>query len=355
MAHQLIADGDNGRKRAVCVLTPGILRLHLRADRFPEFIANAGLNQGAYLALVALTPRGSTAVAVFFFAYQLVLQVDAVLNYAVGFVLLGAFSSIKNDASRQRAAAVRAARALALVATPATIGLAVVAAPFERLMWGGKWEEAVFAVQVIAMFCAWRIVFAVPAAAAQALGLWKYTAMLMIIAGAGTIAAVSVGAMLRPDADTAGIAMALFMLFGLGSLYVAGMRKIGVPVRTAIGAVARCWLIGVVAAGLTVWLAHLLQGPLASLGRVTDGFGHRAGHWMSVWFDLEPQGAYKLEHNLANIARAAVEMLLLGAAFTKLFLVGLRLGAPGTVRDALSLAPRRLRPRLERLFVIRAA
>lgn len=316
-------------------------------------IANAGINQGAYLALSMVA--GSRVVGLFFFAYQLVLQIDALLNYAVGFVLLGAFSSIKDSEQRQQAAAVRAARALALIATPATIGLAVVAAPFERLVWGGKWAESVFAVQAISLFCAWRIVFAVPASATQARGLWKYNASLLIIGGLATIAGITLAALMNPDTDTAGLAMGLVNILGLGGLYLVGMRRIGVPVHRALGAVLRIWLIGIVAAGLTAALQHLLAPWLASLSSAASDLGSRTAAAVAQWLSLSPQSAAAAQSRTALAFAAAAEILLLGVVFTKFFLVGLRLAAPGAVRDALSLAPARFRPHLERLFIIRAA
>lgn len=316
-------------------------------------IASAGINQGAYLALSAVA--GPRVVGLFFFAYQLVLQIDALLNYAVGFVLLGAFSSIKESEQRQQAAAVRAARALALIATPATVGLAVVAAPFERLVWGGKWAEAVFAVQAIALFCAWRIVFAVPASATQARGLWKYNAALLIVGGLVTIAGITVAALINPDADTAGLAMGLVNILGLGGLYLLGMHRIGVSPGRALGAVLRIWLIGIVAAGLTAALQQLLAPWLASLSTAASGAGGRAAAAAAQWLSLDPQTAAAAQARTAIAFSAAAELLLLGVAFTKFFLVGLRLAAPGAVRDALSLAPARIRPHLERLFIIRAA
>lgn len=316
-------------------------------------IANAGINQGAYLALSLVA--NSRVVGLFFFAYQLVLQIDALLNFAVGFVLLGAFAKIKDSEQRQQAAAVRAARALSLIATPATIGLAVVAGPLERLVWGGKWSEAVFAIQAIALFCAWRIVFAIPASATQARGLWHYNAGLLIAGGVGTVAAITLGALIRPDADTAGLAMGLVNILGLGGLYLLGMRRIGVSPRRALGAVLRVWLIGVVAAGLTAALQHLAQPWLASLNQVAGSAGSRLAAFAAQWLSLDPAAAAAAQARTAIAFSAAAELLLLGVVFTKAFLVGLRLAAPGAVRDALSLAPARLRPHLERLFIIRAA
>jgi PST family polysaccharide transporter len=326
-----------------------------RASRWLILTMGAAIavNQGAYLALGMVAP--SRVVGAFFFAYQLVLQLDNVLNYPVHFVLFGAFSSIKENAKRQMAAAVRAARALSLLAAPATVGLAVVADPFERLIWAGKWAESVFAIQVIALACTWRIVFAIPNAAAQSRGLWRFQAVIMIGGGIVTIGAVLLGALINPDTDTAGFAMALATLLGIGGLYTIGMHKLGIPPRNAIGAVMRCWLIAIIAAGITAAAQHLAQGWLQSLALVTSGLGSRIGGEIAALLSLTDPARAAVQARMAISTQAAVELLLLGAAFTKLFLVGLRLGAPGTVRDALSLAPARIRPILERLLIIRAA
>lgn len=309
------------------------------------------INQGAYLALSLVA--NTRVVGLFFFAYQLVLQIDVLLSFAVGFVLLGAFSSIKDSEERQQAAALRAARALSLIATPAAIGLAVVAAPFERLIWGGKWSEAVFAIQAIALFCVWRVVFAVPTSATQSRGLWQYNAMLLIAGGIGTVLAITLAAMIRPDVNTAGMAMGLVNLFILGGLYVLGMRRIGISPSRAISAVLRIWLIGIVAAGITAALQYLFAPWLTSLASAAEATGQSVAGTVAQWLSLDPALADTAQLRTGVAFGAGVEFLLLGTVFTKLFLVGLRLGAPGAVRDALSLAPARLRPHLERLFVIR--
>jgi hypothetical protein len=222
------------------------------------------------------------------------------------------------------------------------------------LIWGGKWAESVFAIQVVSLVCAWRIVFAVPGSVAQSRGLWRFNATLLIPGGAATIAAVMLGALTRPDTHPAGISRALATVLGVGGLYVLGMKRLGVAPRNSIGAVSRCWLIAVVAAGLTAAAQHLAHDWLIALGDITESAGRRLGREAGELIGLSEALRTGLEARTATSLRAAVELLLLGTLFTKLFLVGLRLGAPRTVRDALSLSPARLRPKLERLLMIRA-
>lgn len=308
-------------------------------------LAYAGFNQGGYLALGLLAPGDE--VGVFFFAYQLVLQVDTMLNYGVGFVLMGAFARINEDPARQQAAAVRSARALSIFAAPATIGLAVVFLPFERMVWGGKWADAAPAAMLIALFCMWRIVFAVPATAAQARGWWRYYALTSLAGGLGIMLAMLAGALVSPTADAAGVAMGLSMFVVIGGLYVLGMSRLGVPAPRSIGAVLPPWLVGVAAAGCVLGTAHLAAPWLQGMETTVNRLGARAATWAGAGPELSAR---------AGVSAAAGSMLLLlGVAFGKLYLVGLRVLTPGAVRDALALAPARLRPHAERFLMMRAA
>lgn len=308
-------------------------------------LAYAGFNQGGYLAMGLIADEAQ--VGVFFFAYQLVLQLDAMLNYGVGFVLLGAFAKINDDPARQQSAAIRSARALAIIATPATIGLAVVFLPFERMVWGGKWADAAPAAMIIALFCMWRIVFAVPATAAQARGQWRFYALTTLAGGLGTMLAMLAGALISPTADAAGVAMGLSMLVVLGGLYALGMSRLGVPGGRSIGAVVTPWLVGVLAGGMTLGAAHLGAAWIAGIEAAVAGVGVR----FATWAGLSPE----LSARAGASAAAGATLLLLGALFAKLYLVGLRVLTPGAVRDALALAPPRLRPHAERFLMMRAA
>lgn len=328
---------------------PGLARwpelFHASKWLIVTVLAYAGFNQGGYLAMGLVAP--SDEVGVFFFAYQLVLQADNLLHYGVGFVLFGAFSRIAHEHERAQAAAVRSARALAIVAAPATIGLAVCFAPLERAVWGGKWAEAGFAAAVIALFCTWRIVFAVPSSAAQARGRWRFHAVTTLAGGAGTMLAILVGVLVRPTADAAGVAMAASMVLVLGGLYVFGMGRLGVPARRSVGAVLPPWLVGVVAAACVLGAAHLAAGLLSGLEQTVGRLCVR----LAAWAGAGPRAAARA----GTTGAACVTLLLLGVAFAKLYLVGLRVLAPGAVRDALALAPARLRPHAERFLMMRAA
>ncbi|MBX3406996.1 MAG: oligosaccharide flippase family protein [Phycisphaeraceae bacterium] len=307
-------------------------------------LAYAGFNQGGYLALGLIAHEEE--VGVFFVAYQLVLQVDTMLNFGVGFVLMGAFARINDDPARQQAAAMRSARALAIVAAPATIGLAVVFQPFERMVWGGKWADAAPAAMFIALFCTWRIVFAIPATAAQARGQWRFYALTTLAGGLGIMLAMLAGALVSPTATSAGVAMGLSMLVVIGGLYVLGMSRLNITASRSIGAVLPPWLVGVAAAACVLGAARLAAPWLQGMETTVHRLAARAAAWAGAGPELAGR---------AGVSAAAGSMLLLlGVAFGKLYLVGLRVLTPDAVRDALALAPARLRPHAERFLMMRA-
>jgi O-antigen/teichoic acid export membrane protein len=93
---------------------------------------------------------GSASLGFYSLAYNLVLVPLAGVLTAVVDALFPALSTIQDDKPRVAAAWLRAQRMVAVVVTPAILGLAVVAPELVRLLVGEKWEAAVPVVQILA-------------------------------------------------------------------------------------------------------------------------------------------------------------------------------------------------------------
>jgi PST family polysaccharide transporter len=70
----------------------------------------------------------------------------------VGQVAFPAFARVQNDPARLRGGLLRALRLTALVITPLGLGLAVVADPFIRAVYGERWEPAIRVMQLLAVY-----------------------------------------------------------------------------------------------------------------------------------------------------------------------------------------------------------
>ncbi len=213
-------------------------------------LAWAALNQGGYLVLGMLVPVA--VVGTFGFAYQIITQVDALLSATALAVLFPALAQLNSDRPRQAAATVRAVRMIMLLAAPATIGLAAVADPLLRLVWLNKWTGAVVALQALGAFFAIRVAYAVPWAALQARGRFGLNALLLLLCGAGSMAAGALGAVAGGTAEAIGAAVGSYLGAGCLFFIMISMRLLGVQGGRTLGAVLPAWAIAAVAGALTL-------------------------------------------------------------------------------------------------------
>lgn len=285
-------------------------------------LSSAALNQGAYLMLGAIV-KDAAVVGVFAWAFQLISQVDSLLSATAATVLFPALSRLNLDPERQENAAVRSTRLLMVFAAPATVGLALVIDPLEKLVWHGRWDAAVFPVQALAVFYSARVLFAVPAAALQARGLFRANAILILWSGAGMMLAAAGGALADKSADSIALWIGVYIGVGCGVLTLHGMKLVGVHRRRMLGAVIP---------------AALIAAAAAAVALAIDWTTGRA-------FAPVKPGAVRL----------GLRLVLLGSVFTGVYGILLRLLLPGAVREILSLAPARVRPFAAMVLGLRAA
>jgi O-antigen/teichoic acid export membrane protein len=298
-------------------------------------LANLLLDRGDYLTIgIVLT---KPAVGVYFFGFELVGQLATLLSFNLQQVLLPILAKLKDEPARLRGAVDRSLRAVMLVASPACLGLAVVAEPLEHLLWRGKFAQAVPVIQIFGVFFPLRITFGLTMALLQARSHFKTWFWLTLIEGLGVMAAAWMGATFGgTPADVAlwvGAELALFRMI----LTAYTLEQAGVGAGQRLRAIVPGWLLAIAAAGACVtvdwWLVTRPQwwGPAGVVKSWTQATIHLKPGW-------------------ATRADDALRIASLGMVFTALYTAGARLLMPDQFRDALRAVPPRIGRRLERAF-----
>ena len=232
---------------------------HMLAEAKWIFIGTFGiaaLNLGAAL---TIKPFVSTAVVgVYYFAFQVIVQVGMLLSANVLQVLFPAFARINDDPVRLSAAASRALRLLMLVAAPMCLGLAATFGPLELLIWHGKWKPAADAVRAIAVLYPAVIASSVPLALQQAGGSFRSSGLTFLSMGVASLGGSMIGAMITGTA--VGIAILTGIATGAVSIAVTWgtMRRTGVSASDLLASILPAWLMSCIAFAASYWLDGLL-------------------------------------------------------------------------------------------------
>lgn len=276
-------------------------------------LGTALINMGNY-SVVGLFVIEKT-VGIYFFAYQIVVQVGVLISTNINQVLFPIFSGMQ-DVARQRAAVDRAIRQLMLAATPLGMALIPMFPGIENTLWGERWASAVHAVMIIAAFYPISVVIAVPYAALQAAGRFREWALLLIALGAVVMLSGALGAWLGGTPES--IALSSGIALALGSLGFTwfGLRHLGTTLGEVLMMTLPSWVLGLVAAGLALFVNDRLEILTAE-------------HSVPI---------------LTGRTGSAIRAAIAGAVFCAVYGLLARAILPAGVRDAASMLPGRLRP-----------
>lgn len=297
---------------------PGLLR----ESKWLMFgsIAAFSLDYGPFL-LRPIMNLSKHVNGVFFFSFQITAQIGALLGWTVILVLVPALTRLNGERERQIAAAIRALRALMLVASAASLGLAAVIAPLEDLLWRGKWSDAVAPVVILGLFFPWRVTFGLTSSLLMAQGRFKLYAWLTLLEGAGFTGACCVGALIEESPESLSLAGGIWLAVSRIVINIWLFRGMGVSAWGVCRSMIPPWLTAIAAAACGIGLDRLV-GP--SLGA-------------------------SLPRLLSDVVRVGV----IGGAFGIVFLVLTRVFLGDALRDALAVTPRRVRPIAARLMGVR--
>lgn len=290
-------------------------------------LGNLLLDWGPYAIMGALMTQAE--VGVFYFAFQTTAQLGVFLAYGMQQVLFPVLTQLKDDPERFRLSALRSLDAIMLVGSVACITLALGIDPLEKLLWNGKWDKAVLAVMILGGFYVWRVSFGLTTAVMQALGRFREYAILTWIEGLCLCAATVAGCLLQ----TRGVSelavwtgASLFATRCAGTFYV--MRIIGCRYGEILTAVFPAWFlalisgVGVLVVENKLGVHDLILAPLERFGRPGEMVGY------------------------------ALEAGLLCGVGGLVYLALVRVLIPGPLKDAVSVAPARLRAPVAKLLRI---
>lgn len=274
--------------------------------------AIAVMNWGTNVVLGGVT-KDAEFVGVYFFAFQIIIQVGMLLSSNINQVLFPVFTRLLGEPERLRQAVLRSLRQMMLLAGVLSLGLAVTFAPLERLIWGGKWAGAGEAVRVLGALYPLMVALAIPLAIQQAKGAFRQWGIGLIVVGAINLAGAVVGALVFHSAT--GVALAVGVMGGLAATGYAVViaRGIGVPWTRSLGAMMPPWIVALAAAGVTLALP-----------------------WYFQW-------------NMHPLA----EFVVMGVVFTLVFAAVVRVAFPWRVRETIGVLPARVRALACRVMLLR--
>jgi hypothetical protein len=336
--------------------TPGLWRSLLNTSKWVIFGGASGmlLDQGWFLTMALFVTK--PIVGQVYFAFYLLLQLATLLSSAVQLVLMPALARLRDEPDRLRDAAARAVRATMLAASGTCVVAAVCVGPAEYLIWHGRWEPAVLAVQIFAIIFALRCTQGLTNAALQAQGRFKRWSLITMCEGVGLACVAAAGAFFggfeggpaqlgglpqfEGRGSPADIALWCSIYIGISRFLVTAwiLKWAGVPLRERLSSLASAWIIAAVAWSATVALDLL----------ITWNSGGAA-------FVLRLAADANLSPHLSWLALEALRLVILGSTCGVLFLILARTILPGHLRDAISIAPARLRTPAKALLRLRDA
>lgn len=271
------------------------------------------LRQGPYM-ILGLNHEAAL-IGVYFFAFQLLLQINQLIATNFQSVLLPALSTIGHQTKRHAHAVVRSSGALAFIGSAFAMGVCVGIGDVVRVVWGDKWVDAIPAIQWMGLFFPFRMLQSIFEPAMISRGLYRKWAMLVILQSVVVFCATMIASLcFLSAADFAMVIGAGFFVSMIlaGSI---GAKMIGVKPIALAGATLPTWFIGAVLYACTLYARNLLE-----------------------W----------------NTSQSTILMLmhgiLSGGVFVAMYIVVLRLLIPNTLVGMLDMIPRRYSVYFERLL-----
>ena len=194
----------------------------------------------------------------YFFGYQLAIQPGRLFSTTVMNVLIPVVRRVSHDPIRLRGAIRRLIGTGGFAVAGINLTLLALIGPLERLVWDGRWAEAVVAVQVLAAALAYTSILGI--ATAPFLAERRYAESLVIngIRAVGVIGGALVGSL--ASGTVAGISSwvaACMAISGIGGIaWIMGRYQ--VPAVPVLGHLARCTVPLLVAGAVAAWAGNVM-------------------------------------------------------------------------------------------------
>lgn len=168
------------------------------------------VGQGDYMTLGAL--YGEVAVGPYFFAFGIAQQAIRLTAGSLQLVLMAGLARIPSYSPQQTQAALRATKALALIAMPLCFLQAAVAGPLLHAFYGDKWVEAIPLVQLISLGMAFDVTSWTIVSLMQSRGQFKLLFYWAVGLATAFMITIVVGAVIG---QAFGVAMALCLYYAV--------------------------------------------------------------------------------------------------------------------------------------------
>lgn len=233
-------------------------------------VANLLIDRGPYLVMQPVLIAGGTAVRLatattgnYFWAYEMTGQIGVLLSYNMQLVLTPVLARLKDDVVRMGRSTLKTMSGLMMVGSLASLGLAVVMDPLEKLVFNGKWAAATPAVAVFGIFFPFRILYGLSTAVMVARGHTKAWCITSFIEGlaftlaAAVAATIASGHLLGSYVEVSAGSMAWITGATLATarvlITVWTLRGLHATVRESLVEMFWPWILAMLAAG-SAWL-----------------------------------------------------------------------------------------------------
>jgi O-antigen/teichoic acid export membrane protein len=267
----------------------------------------------------------------YFFAFQLVVQIGAVLSFNVQQVLFPTLTRLQGEPERLRSATLRTLRAFSFLLAPVAIGLAVTVQYIEQVIWQGKFaSDAVPAAQVLCLFFAFRLTNSISISVLKARGAFRAWFWTTLAEGVGVVGSAAIGAWLGGSAWAIALAVGVWAVVSRFTIIVYAVHPDRISPLEVADAMFRPSLLAVAAgcaAMLPTWVfAAQFQTWLDPITSLAPAPTPGATGWAFTSMTL-----YALSMGLIQ-----------GALFSLVFMVLGRLIAPRQFTECLDALPGRI-------------
>jgi O-antigen/teichoic acid export membrane protein len=279
-------------------------------------LALAVVNQGPYAIVGYFVP--TAVLGVYYFASQLVLQINLILAVNLQDVLLPALSSMNSTRQRQSTAVVRTIRLLAYSSSCAAFGVASIAPEVEYLFWRGKWEQAVPAIQWMCVFIPFRMLQSILTPAVLSRSNYRLNAVLLLTQGAIISGFAFIAGVYYTDPWQFALVVGMGYAISIIVSSIAVCRFLDISWLGCSLSFAQPWLIGMSCMGASLWAKPFVT--------ITRG-----------------------EQDLT-----VLNMFILGAIFASLFMIASRLLLKDVLVEATNILPSKLRRPITRILLLQS-
>jgi O-antigen/teichoic acid export membrane protein len=238
-------------------------------------------NNGAYFILGKYLP--SEVLGIYFFAFQIVVQLGTLLSDNLYQVLFASFVRMAHDLSHLRVAVLRSLNAVMLLSASASMAIGVVFEPLERLLWHGKWAAATGAVHVFCLIWPAAAGASVLRALQAATGKFNVLGIVSLVTAFYCVTGSVLGAFLTPTATAAAIGFSIATLLASSINARVSLSPLHIGALETARTTLIPWLTVVVAAVISCWLGTFLVK--ASMQMLASGVSFCILLWLGArWF-----------------------------------------------------------------------